>query len=388
MTGSQGLHSMSKKKFTFYEFFAGGGMARLGFGSKWRCLFSNDFDPKKVAAYKANWGDEDIFECDIARLTSADLPGNADVAWASFPCQDLSLAGNKAGLKGKRSGTFWPFMDLMRDLLEEGRQPSMIVLENVFGALTSHQGKDFAAIADALASTGYRMGVQVIDASHFLPQSRVRLFVIAVREDLHVPEELITEHPEESPWYPDAVFRAYNGLNDVTEKRWVWWNLPLPNLPTVHLEELIDEQPIGVEWHTPAETKRLLSLMSDVNLAKVEAAMNSGERKVGTVYRRTREGFQRAEVRFDGVAGCLRTPGGGSSRQTIIVVNGQSIRTRLISPREAARLMGLPEDYVLPPRYNDAYHLLGDGLAVPAVSHLVKYLIEPLFRASARSQAA
>jgi DNA (cytosine-5)-methyltransferase 1 len=80
------------------------------------------------------------------------------------------------------------------------------------------------------------------------------------------------------------------------------------------------------------------------------------------------------------VAGCLRTASGGSSRQTIVVVEGARVRTRLLSAREAARLMGLPDSYVLPARYNEAYHLAGDGLAVPVVAFLREHLLEPLLR--------
>jgi DNA (cytosine-5)-methyltransferase 1 len=94
---------------TFYEFFAGGGMARAGLGERWECLFANDIDAKKVAAYSANWGGDRLRAGDVGELTTADLPGRADLAWASFPCQDLSLAGDYAGLKGERSGTFWRF---------------------------------------------------------------------------------------------------------------------------------------------------------------------------------------------------------------------------------------------------------------------------------------
>jgi DNA (cytosine-5)-methyltransferase 1 len=108
------------------------------------------------------------------------------------------------------------------------------------------------------------------------------------------------------------------------------------------------------------------------------AAQMSGGLKVGAVYKRTRDGIVRAEVRFDGISGCLRTPTGGSSRQTIVVVEGERVRTRLLSSREAARLMGLPESYRLPVRYNDAYHLAGDGVAVPVVAHLARTLLEPL----------
>ena len=128
---------------TFYEFFAGGGMARAGLGEGWQCLFANDFDAKKAASYVTNWGSDDMVREDVAKLTSEDLPGQADLAWASFPCQDLSLAGAGAGLKGERSGTFWPFWKLMLALKEQKRAPRLIVLENVTGALTSHEGKDF-----------------------------------------------------------------------------------------------------------------------------------------------------------------------------------------------------------------------------------------------------
>jgi DNA (cytosine-5)-methyltransferase 1 len=123
--------------------------------------------------------------------------------------------------------------------------------------------------------------------------------------------------------------------------------------------------------------------MLPLHRAKVAWAKKVGKRVVGTIYKRTRpdesgKRAQRAEVRFDEIAGCLRTPGGGSSRQTIIVVHGNKVRSRLLSPREAARLMGLTEEYILPNNYNDAYRLMGDGVAVPVVRHLSRYLLEPL----------
>ena len=115
--------------------------------------------------------------------------------------------------------------------------------------------------------------------------------------------------------------------------------------------------------------------MSDVNRAKLEVAKGAKRRLVGTIYKRTRfddagRKVQRAEIRFDDVAGCLRTPMGGSSRQTIMLIEGKKVRSRLLSPREAARLMGLPEEYELPDNYNEAYHLAGDGVAVPVVRFL------------------
>jgi len=99
---------------------------------------------------------------------------------------------------------------------------------------------------------------------------------------------------------------------------------------------------------------------------------------------------QRAEVRFDQLSGCLRTPAGGSSRQIILIVEGRSVKSRLLTPREAGRLMGLPEHYLLPERYNDAYHLAGDGVVVPVVRFIAEHLLTPLAAnaAQCRSEAA
>jgi DNA (cytosine-5)-methyltransferase 1 len=126
---------------SYYEFFAGGGMARAGLGQRWSCFFANDIDAKKAASYAANWGDAHLLVGDVSGISPRDLPGHADLAWASFPCQGLSLAGAGAGLKGARSGTFWPFWRVMQALREEERGPSLIVLENVCGALASHGGR-------------------------------------------------------------------------------------------------------------------------------------------------------------------------------------------------------------------------------------------------------
>lgn len=371
---------------TFYEFFAGGGMARAGLGRKWRCLFANDFDLKKAAAYAANWGVENLHIGDVRNLSVAALPVRADLAWASFPCQDLSLAGNGAGLNGHRSGAFWPFWDLMRQLAKEGRAPRIVSLENVCGALTSHGGKDFATIAAALAESGYRFGAVIIDAMDFLPQSRPRLFIIGVAADNVIPIDIIGSGPA-LPWHTSSLVNGFGGLSANVKEQWIWWRLPQPPNRRQNFSDIIEDEPEGVKWHAEKETNRLLTMMSAVNIAKVNAAKLTGRRVVGAVYKRTRVDksgvkAQRAEVRFDDVAGCLRTPVGGSSRQSILVIEGSQIRSRLLSPREAARLMGLPDDYVLPANYNEAYHLAGDGVAVPIVRYLARTILEPMIAAT------
>ncbi|HYC97605.1 DNA cytosine methyltransferase [Brevundimonas sp.] len=368
---------------SFYEFFAGGGMARAGLGDGWTCLFANDFDARKGLSYQANWGTGgELTVGDIRGLDVDVMPGEADLVWGSFPCQDLSLAGAGAGLKGERSGTFHAFGDVIRGLAGQGRAPRLVAVENVCGTLTSHGGRDFGTICRTFAEAGYRYGALVINAGLFVPQSRPRLFVIGVRADVEIDAGLTAPGPLE-PFHSAALRRAVAGLSNDLRDRLVWWNVPTPERRQTTFAELIEDAPDSVPWHNQAETKRLLDLMSPVNAAKVEAARRAGRRMVGGVYRRTRTDgdgsrVQRAEVRFDDVAGCLRTPAGGSSRQIILVVDGPRVRSRLISARETARLMGLPDAYVLPRNYSDAYHLTGDGVAVPVVRHLARHLFEPL----------
>ena len=368
----------------FYEFFAGGGMARVGLGSSWQCTFANDVDPEKAASYQANHGSARLVVKDIRQVTTDELPGCADLAWASFPCQDLSLAGNRAGLNGERSGMFWPFWHLITALDKEGRAPKVIALENVYGTLTANGGQDFATIASAFSGRGYRFGAMVIDASSYVPQSRPRVFVVGVRKDIPIPQEVRGFGPERL--HPSAIIAAQSRMSKAVLARWVWWHLPEPPRRNTGLASIIEDAPSGVSWHTASETKYLLSLMTPFNLAKVERMKSLNQRVVGTIYRRTRPDAsgnkaQRAEVRFDDVAGCLRTPRGGSSRQTILIVQGSSVRSRLLSPREAARLMGLPDEYVLPRRYNQAYHLVGDGVVAPIVRHIASEIIEPVLGA-------
>jgi DNA (cytosine-5)-methyltransferase 1 len=378
---------MSRAPFSFYEFFAGGGMARLGLGEAWACSFANDFDPVKAATYRANFADapEHLHEGDVWQLSAADLPGRADLAWASSPCQDFSLAGARAGLAGGRSSAFFGFWRLIEGLAAEDRAPRAIVIENVSGLLTSHGGRDFAALGEALAAQGYSFGALEVDAAAFLPQSRPRVFVIATREP--PPAGLVGE----SPFHTRAVKAAAAGLPGALASRWIWWRAAAPAPRNTDLSALLQPD-AEVEWHSPDRTARWLELMAPLQRARVDALraqslQGVAGRAVGAVYRRMRvedgRRVQRAEARFDGLAGCLRTPRGGSSRQVIVVVEAGLVRTRLLTAREAARLMGLPDSYILPRAATSALHVAGDGVAAPVVRWLAQAILEPLLEGAA-----
>jgi DNA (cytosine-5)-methyltransferase 1 len=202
---------------TFFEFFAGGGMARMGLGDGWTCLLANDIDRGKAMSCARNFGDDRLRVCDVADLTTADLPsppraGPVDLAWASPPCQDVSEAGPRIGLHGGRSGAFWPFWRLIEGLVAEGRAPRVVVVENVVGLLKSNRGADIAAIRNAFEREGYDHATTVIDARHFVPQSRPRVFVVGAR---HEPEadlaSLVQAAMQALPRRNELMFPRANG---------------------------------------------------------------------------------------------------------------------------------------------------------------------------------
>lgn len=372
------ITSHMKPPFSFLEFFAGGGLARIGLGPAWRCLFANDIDAGKCAAYRDNFDGDSLAEGDVAALTLADLPkARADLAWASFPCQDLSLAGARGGLAAARSGTFFAFWRLIEALAADNRAPNLIVIENVVGLMTSNGGRDFAGVAERMARAGYRISAAVIDAQAFTPQSRPRLFIFGFGPK--AAASAATSTPLDKEPSTAALEDAIGRLSPAGRKQWIDLAARPRLQRNARLSDIIDWD--AERWHTKAETRRLLSLMSDVQRDRFNALVKSGARRAGAGFRRMRTEngvpVQRFEARFDGLAGCLRTPAGGSSRQIVIAIDNGAVRTRLMSPREAARLMGLPEEYRLPASANAALRLCGDGVCVPAARWIGENILEP-----------
>lgn len=349
----------------FLEFFAGSGLVAEGLKGCFKPVWANDICEKKAGVYRANHGSNTFHHGSISDIQGHDLPF-AQMAWASFPCQDLSLAGLVGGIHAPRSGLVWEWL---RVIDEMPIPPPVLVAENVIGLVSGHEGRFYHALHNALVERGYRVGSIVLDAKHWVPQSRPRVFVVATHAGVEIPQDLIAPGPT---WvHPKSVERAAQGLSD-----WVWWKLPKPLPRKQGLSDIID-------WDAPyadeTTDRRNISLIS----AKHRNVLNSVPDSnvfVAPGYRRTRYGKQVLELRFDDLAGCLRTPKGGSSRQVVVIKRGGQLRSRLITTREAARLMGAPDSYVLPGTYNDGYKAMGDAVAVPVAKWLAKFLLAPLVK--------
>jgi DNA (cytosine-5)-methyltransferase 1 len=359
------------------EFFAGSGLVRLGLGADFETVWANDNCPKKRDTYVANHGDKAFHLADIEKVTGKDIPA-ADLAWASFPCQDLSLAGNMSGMgTGTRSGLFWEWIRILWELREAEKLPSVLAVENVVGFLVADDGKHISDAYFALRELGYKLGAVEINANLFVPQSRPRAFLVAVRDGVDV-SGLVQSTPT-APFHTSTVVRASQRVSDPD---WVWWSIPHRDVKRPSFTDICErDAPCD-----PAEkTRHLQAMLSQANLRKLTAVRKLGTYFAGTAYRRTRPdkngvSQQRLELRFDGVAGCLRTPNGGSSRQTVIIVDESGVHSRLLTVRECARLMGAPDTFKLPGSYNDGYRAMGDGVAVPVTRLLSKSLLRPLAR--------
>ena len=368
------------------EFFAGGGLARLGLRAQFDVAWANDLDEMKCRAWRENFGAQGMVQGDVAAVKVDDLPLRPALAWASFPCQDLSLAGDRAGLTGGRSGTLFAFMARLAELRTRGDPPEVVVLENVKGLLSSQGGQDLAAIFSALQDLGYAAGCLEMDAAWFLPQSRPRIFIIAVRQGLETPAALLSGADRPCIFQTPAISKAQAALPHALKSNTIQWFVPPPSRPPASLADVFDM--VDDSWWPASKIATFEQQLSESHTKRLNAIINTPGRHIGTMYRRIRREHgakqQRAEIRFDGRTGCLRTPAGGSSRQFWLVIADGKLKIRPINPREAMRLMGVLDTYLLPEGTLAGLKIAGDGVAVPVVAWLSENLLAPLI-AFARS---
>jgi DNA (cytosine-5)-methyltransferase 1 len=364
---------MLKKNFA--EFFAGIGLMRIGLENEgWSISFANDIDPAKEEIYRHNFqdADEHFQGGDIHALKVEQIPTVA-LATASFPCNDLSVAGARDGLNGSQSSAFWGFIRLLNDLGES--RPPLVLLENVTGFLTSNKGLDLQNALVALNRLGYSIDAFIIDAARFVPQSRERLFVVGCR-NLPPVNDRFQSSFFESQLRPKALAQF------IFDNPGVNWRIRC--LPEIHnrvaglasiLENLPDESP---EWWSEERAQYLLNQMSERHRKKAEEMIANNSVTYGTVFRRIRNKMSMAELRTDGLAGCLRTPRGGSGRQILFKAGKGRYQVRLLTARECARLMGA-DDFSIKVPLNQALFGFGDAVCVPVVQWIARNYLNPLF---------
>jgi len=351
------------------EFFAGMGLMRLGLEREGvEVVFANDIEPVKARLYSANFDSSHLVLGDVREVRGDDVP-DIDLATASFPCTDLSVAGRRRGLAGRESAMFWELARVLGEMA--GRRPRTVLLENVLGFASSHGGRDLRSAVGELNALGYSCDVFVGDAAWFVPQSRPRLFIVGSRDT--APQD---GAPPPSPLRPEKVVGFYRDNPDLQLHV---YPLASPEGKAVSLDEAVERMdPADRRWWDEGRSSRFAESLSEIQRSRLMGLASSRRLNRRTAYRRTRRGKAVWEIRSDDIAGCLRTARGGSSKQAIVEAGRGAYRLRWMTPLEYARLQGAGDLDLGSVTDNQALFALGDAVCVPVIRWIARSYLKPL----------
>lgn len=351
------------------EFFAGIGLVRMALERAGaRVVWANDIEESKRRLYAANFDPSDFVLGDVRAIRGGSVP-DVQIATASFPCVDLSLAGWRRGLAGEQSGMFWEFARVLHEMGD--RRPSVVMLENVPSFATSRGGEDLRAALERLNELGYACDLFVANARWFVPQSRPRLFIVGARQV--VGDTCVWETSELRPDWLCRFVERHPELK--IEAR----PLPLPPRALSKLADVVERLPAdNASWWDEERAARFEESLSTIQAERLERLRSSLEFNWATAYRRTRAGRAVWEIRADDISGCLRTARGGSSKQALVEAGRGATRVRWMTPREYARLQGVPDFCLDGTTRNQALFGLGDAVCVPVVEWIARTSLLPL----------
>jgi len=330
--------------FRFIDLFAGIGGIRLGFekhGGK--CVFTSEWNKFSQKTYLANFPQtsDHMFVGDITEIDEKDIPDH-DVLLAGFPCQPFSIAGvskknalgRPHGFECTTQGTL--FFDVARIIAE--KQPKAFLLENVKNLLSHDKGNTFKVILQTLRDElGYEVHYEVIDGQHFVPQHRERILIV-----------------------------GFKGKTDFS-----WDSLQLPEKGAVKLSSILHPQDGSELAEEPYTTGNKAEINSKYTLTpKLWAYLQAYAEK----HRKAGNGFGFGLVDGNSVTRTLsaRYYKDGSE---VLVSQGKRKRPRRLTPRECSRLMGFPEDFIIPVSDTQAYRQFGNSVVMPVMKEVARIMV-------------
>lgn len=320
------IYTQKLKGKKFIDLFCGLGGFRLAlesYGAK--CVFSSDIDKHVCKTYENNFGDYPL--SDITKVDEKEIPKH-DILCAGFPCQAFSISGKQRGFDDTR-GTL--FREVVR--IAKYHRPELLLLENVKNLEKHDNGKTFRVIKENIENIGYNMYSKVINASKYgVPQSRERIYMVCIRNDL---DNKNYKFPK-----PINIEKCVNDIliNNGDEKKYV-----------INKPYLLNDN------------------YKQVNMFKTY----DKPVRIGTV----NKGGQGDRI-YDpmGQAITLSAEGGGTGSKTgLYYINNE---VRKLHPRECARLMGYPENYILDESVNQAQKQFGNSVVVDVLQYVVKSIID------------
>lgn len=306
------LQSSSDKEFscniplTFIDLFAGIGGIRKGFEDEFTQCVFSS-EWDKYAAKTYEANYGELPAGDITQIPTEAIPSH-DVLLAGFPCQPFSHIGKREGFEHETQGTL--FFDILRIIKE--KKPKMFLLENVKGLLTNDKGRTFEIILDSLKKTGYKVFFDVLDAQNFgLPQRRERVIIVGFRGDLGIKSFV----------FPQGDSELKRPIKDILEHNPTGYSIS-EHLQRTYLFKKDDNRP------------QLVDFKSDIQVNTLCASYHKIQRLTGTFVK-------------DGDTGL-----------------------RLFSELECKRLMGFPDDFIIPVSRTQMYRQFGNSVAVPMIKEV------------------
>jgi DNA (cytosine-5)-methyltransferase 1 len=315
-------HPAASADLTFADMFAGIGGIRLAMqAAGGRCVFSCEWDKWCQKTYQENFGEQPWG--DIRKLDAAEIPDH-DILTAGFPCQPFSIAGvskkkslgREHGFRDVTQGTL--FFDVLRII--EAKRPKAFLLENVKNLRSHDKGRTFRIILDALHGAGYSTSYQVIDARHWVPQHRERIFIAGFDKEIfgEQPEYAFPEAPKASPRLTSILDKRVPERYTLSDKLWAY-------LQAYALKHKARGNGFGFGLCTGRSVTRTLS----------------------------------ARYYKDG---------------SEILISQRRRNPRRLTPEECARLMGFPSNFIIPVSDTQAYKQFGNSVVVPVVTSVALQL--------------
>ena len=304
------------KKFRFIDLFAGIGGFRIAFESNGgACVFSSEWDKFSKITYEANFGE--IPQGDITEIKSEDIPDH-DILCAGFPCQPFSNAGLKLGFEDTRGTLFYEIARIIHD-----KKPSMVLLENVKGFVSHDKGNTLKVVIETLDDLGYNVNYKVLNAKHFgVPQNRERIYIVGINR------------------------------SKVGDKGFTF---PKPTLKATRVGDILESEPL--------EKFTISKKLWDGHRRRLKEHRAKGNGFGYGLFNQDSEYTNTISARYykDG--------------SEILISQGRR-NPRMLTPREAARLQGFPENFIIPVSDTQAYRQFGNSVAVPVVKQIAKKMKE------------